>query len=212
MSAVGLATCYHGVCLQPQIRSRNQLESVRHHSATILLQRSENAAHNLTLPNGMPSPIYMLIELYVFCPPTEKSWLSCLDYLHENSEKQNSDPDLQRQLSQFLPAVGGCRVHDSEINPSNETQESESAQGQFHSAVIHLNKEGAWTHRCSLITHGARLHLTSVTWRSLSCRPRGSLLISSNRCGFFFLLVLLPITAFLFFNYSRFAPTMIKMI
>lgn len=128
-------------------------------------------------------------ELYFF-PPTENSWVSCFDYSHENSEKQNSDADLQRQLSQVLPAVGGCRVHGSEINPTNETQQSESDQGLFQSAVIQLNKEGAWTHRCSLITHGARLHRTFVTWRSVSRCPRGSPLISTSRC--FFLLLLSP--------------------
>lgn len=186
MSAVSLATCYRGVCLQPQTRSWNQGPS-----DTTTRQSALNAAPTHTRTHTRicyQTEHYRwciwVTELYFF-PRTENSWVSCFDYSHENSKKQNPDADLQRQLSQVLPAVGGCRVHGSEINPTKETQQSESAQGLFHSAVIQLNKEGAWTHRCSLITHGARLHRTSVTWRSVSRCPRGSPLISTSWCFFF---------------------------
>lgn len=165
--------------------------SVRHHNPTVSAQRSPHTHTHTHTRICYQTEHYRwciwVTELYFF-PPTENSWVSCFDYSHENSKKQNPDADLQRQLSQVLPAVGGCRVHGSEINPTKETQQSESAQGLFHSAVIQLNKEGAWTHRCSLITHGARLHRTSVTWRSVSRCPRGSPLISTSWWVFFVLL------------------------
>lgn len=63
--------------------------------------------------------------------PAWNGELSCLDYLHENSEKHNSDADFQRQLSQVLPAVGGSRVHDSEMNPTKDSQEMVSVQEVF---------------------------------------------------------------------------------
>lgn len=63
--------------------------------------------------------------------PAWNSEVSWLDYLHENSEKHNSDADFQRQLSQVLPAVGGSRVHDTEMNPTKEWQETASVQELF---------------------------------------------------------------------------------
>lgn len=60
--------------------------------------------------------------------PARNSELSGLDHLHENSEQHYSDADFQRQLAQVLPAVGGRRVHDSEVNPTKEWQETASVQ------------------------------------------------------------------------------------
>lgn len=72
-------------------------------------------------------------------------------YLHKNSEKKNSDADLQRQLSHVFPAVWRRHVHDSEINPSNETKRiKDKTGGQISSGrggggssllLIHLNKK-----------------------------------------------------------------------
>lgn len=70
------------------------------------------------------------------CTQAQPEWhrnrkLGCLTrYLHKNSEKKNSDADLQRQLPHVFPAVWWRHVHDSEINPSDGTKRNQKAGGQ----------------------------------------------------------------------------------
>lgn len=50
-------------------------------------------------------------------------------YLHENSEKQNSDANLQSQFSHVFPAVWRRHVHDSET--IRQLKQKKGGPGQF---------------------------------------------------------------------------------
>lgn len=105
------------VCLAPH----------RGHSARTCTRAHARKHTHTTQVNTSPVPVGDFMILF----PAWNSELSCLDYLHENSEKHHSDADFQRQLSQVLPAVGGSRVHDSGMNPTKDSQETASVQELF---------------------------------------------------------------------------------
>lgn len=100
-------------------------------------------------------------------------WSRKLLYLHKNSEKQNSDANLQSQFSHVFPPVWGRHVHDSWDNPSSENETKADPRSVLRVAhfVIHLNKASASRRGAPDSRITVRLHRHSGTWSqpSLSC-------------------------------------------
>lgn len=81
-------------------------------------------------------------------------WSRKLLYLHKNSEKQNSDANLQSQFSHVFPSVWGRHVHDSWDNPSSENEtEAAPVSSEGWSLCNPPEQSERFPTRCSRFTH-----------------------------------------------------------